>query len=536
MNFSKIAVAALSFNYSPWFVQGQGEEIRHRIGPWELHPIGNDVEDTEFGRILTYGDPTFINVNLKIEGNFETHQPTIEVFTGVGDGQACDEGNMLPNGHDGLTLLFFTDDEYSAYEPLMVTSNGSLGNANIEMKLHDPLAWTALNEDQADVGSFNACVRVTKKNEDTYVSFVDTLVKLNVNAEGTFQTFEKAITVVGTSTKSLEDNQTVEIGMDSYLCGPSDSGDPGRSYKIGQSFSICVGPTDDAIAEYGSVHVAVVGFQDVTCAETIKVVEDGQEMALTTVTANPENYKRANGVIVGSGVSSFETVVTPAYHTGLIAPNEASVTCSGTVELSFTDPNPPSTRFEKAGCVTLDAVTGYHHDLLGGGSDDDVQRCNDICNYFGNSYFVLDCPYTVDNKMYFACYCTNLEPESQLDTCPGANTENEEECSKTLVENSAYDFSFSDREVMVTTYRVTIPEDRRLTASFSTNSGDLLQRHLQESGNSASFGTEVLLSREDNADAAFGNLAAPAADTGAVPSTVMATAAGAVVVAAASLV
>ncbi|VEU41607.1 unnamed protein product [Pseudo-nitzschia multistriata] len=169
------------------------------------------------------------------------------------------------------------------------------------MKLHDPLAWTALNEDQADVGSFNACVRVTKKHDGTYVSFVDTLVDLNVDVAGTFQTFENAITVVGTSTKSLEENQTVEIGMDSYLCGPSDSGDPERSYKIGQSFSICVGPTEDAIAEYGSVHVAVVGFQDVTCAETVKVVEDGQEMALTTVTTNPENYKRANEVIVGSG-------------------------------------------------------------------------------------------------------------------------------------------------------------------------------------------------------------------------------------------
>ncbi|VEU39290.1 unnamed protein product [Pseudo-nitzschia multistriata] len=669
MNFSKIAVTALSFNYSPWFVQG--EEIKHKVGPWELHPIGNDVEGTRFGTVRA--DTDAVTIKLHVEGSFDD-QPTIEVFSGVADGEACATGTMITT--EGIDTLFSTVSE-SPLNELRVTSDGAIGLVIIGMSLHNDSFWTAINEDNTDVGTFNACVRVTKKHDGNYVSFVDTSIKVNINAEGKFQTFENAITVVGTSMKSLEQNQTKEIVMDSYLCGPSDSGNPERSYKIGQSFSICVGPTEAEKNNYD--YVAVVGFEDVTCAKTIKVVEDGDKTALTTVTTNPEGYKKAGEGTVGTGFSSFETVVTPEYYTGVIAPNEASVTCSGTVELSFTDPNPPAPKFTQVGCQNYVLYDRINYDMEADGAESDVQACNDHCHTRGYPYFILICPFTNENgekkidcachsfflphldcdtrgvektgqcdpslvssdykfgvgppvtiddtyqaiqspvyqvvpnspstkyekagcidhgfpynptdkatfpltnagsesdatkcndhcanlnKQYFVLDCPNGSDDERIYTCscadattssltdgicPGESpTEGysksgsfEPNCKADYISNSEYGFGFlrihpTKYNIMASpAYQVVAPGERRLTASFSTNSGDLLQRHLQESGNQedtrGSFGTEVLLSREDNA--VFGNLAAPAADTGAVPSTAMASAAGALVVAAAA--
>ena len=286
----------------------------------------------------------------------------------------------------------------------------------------------------------------------------------------------------------------------------------------------------------------MVGFKEVTCAETIKVVEEGQAKALTTVT-NPEGYKRAGEVTVGTGFSSFETVVTPEYHTGLIAPNQSSVRCSGTVELSFTKP----LKFTQVGCTEDVSLGRTDYDTKADGAEPDVQTCNDHCHTNGYTNFILVCPHTSfkSGNKGMSCSCTNNNFRDGVD-CEMRGLSKAYQCDLSLVSSdymfgvgNSVEIDGTEHSLESPVYKV-VPPQRRLTASFSTNSGDLLQRHLQESGKevdtSGSFGTEVLLSREDNVDAAFGDLAAPAADTGAVPSTVIATAAGAVVVAAASLV
>ena len=259
------------------------------------------------------------------------------------------------------------------------------------MNLHDSSVWTAVNGENPTIGTSDACAQVTKKHEDDYVSFFDTSIKVIIDAESKFQTFEKAITVVGTSMKSLEDNQKKTIKLDSYLCGPSDSGDPGCTYKIGQSFSICIGPSEDEKINYD--YLRVVAFEEVTCGE-IEVVEDGVETALTIVTTDPTNYKKADGASVGVGVLSFETVVTPKYYTGGSAEDEALVTCSGTVELvGFTEP----LKFKKAGCRKTPLERGLNGPLFpldNGGVESDVKQCNDFCKPTSETkYFLLDCPH-----------------------------------------------------------------------------------------------------------------------------------------------
>ncbi|VEU41666.1 unnamed protein product [Pseudo-nitzschia multistriata] len=345
--------------------------------------------------------------------------------------------------------------------------------------------------------------------------------------------------------KSLEDNQKKTIKLDSYLCGPSDSGDPGRTYKIGQSFSICVGPSEDEKINYD--YLCMVAFEEVTCGK-IEVVEDGVETALTIVTTDPTNNKKADGASVGVGVLSFETVVTPKYYTGNSAEDEALVTCSGTVELvGFTKP----LKFKKAGCRKTPLERGLNGPLFpldNGGVESDAKQCNDFCKPTSETkYFLLDCPhfFGLGGDNYYECFCVD-DIDDMNDTCTGeestssfATTKNSP-CKKEYISSeSKYQFDMGDKLLTSPVYHVN-HSDRRLTASFSTNSGNLLQRHLQESGNKAdtsgSFGTKVNLLQEDNADAVFGDLVAQAADTSAAPSTGMATAAGAVVAAAAALV
>ncbi|VEU43110.1 unnamed protein product [Pseudo-nitzschia multistriata] len=547
MNFSKIAVAALSFNCSPWFVQGDHDEIKHKVGPWELHPIGNDDTGTTFAFINTGdGADPMIDVVLHVEGDFGS-TPTIEVFTGGKESEACDLGNKIVDGHEGYTYEFKGISSGSPYDDLRVTSDGSIGQAVFKMKLHDDLAWTIRNSDNPNIGTFKACARVSKKHDNEYISFVDTLVKVHFDAEGRFDT---DFSIVGTSIMSLEQNEKETVELDSYLCGQSDSGNPEREYKVGQSFSICVGPTNAEKEKYD--YVAVVGFENVQCGPA-KVVVDGIATALTQVNTNPQEYRKADEP-VESGVSSFGTVVTPGYYSA----DKPTATCSGTVKLSFTNPK-PLLQYEKVGCGFIRNDPMEQYPLDSGGTEDDVKRCNDHCSDGGYEYFILGCPHTMvdDSPPEFFCVCTSgHDLEVTSETCPGSET-GINFCNPELVEDSLYEWAVSDHDLAFAVYDVTppnrrltgsfmsavykvTPPNRRLTASFSTNSGDLLQRHLQESGNKAdtsgSFGTEVLLSREENVDAAFGGLAAPAADTGAVPTTVTATAVGAFVAAAASLV
>ena len=124
MNFSKLIVAALSFNYSPWFVQG---EDLPKVGQWELHPIGNGSESPTFGVITT--DDDSITVVLTVEGSLPTSDdhPMIEVFTGVADGEACAEGTKIAEGDKGLSSDFTVASNYESYLALRVTSDGSIG-------------------------------------------------------------------------------------------------------------------------------------------------------------------------------------------------------------------------------------------------------------------------------------------------------------------------------------------------------------------------------------------------------------------------
>ncbi|VEU44068.1 unnamed protein product [Pseudo-nitzschia multistriata] len=295
------------------------------------------------------------------------------------------------------------------------------------MPLHDSSVWTPINADNFKVGTFEACVRISRKHDTDYVVFFDTFFSLKIDAKGLFQTFEQEILVEEFgNVQNYDKEETRKIGVDAYLCGPSTSANPGRSYAIGQSFHVCVGPKQ-AELEKG---FAVVGFHDVTCAGTDVVTDGDFADQLTSVARNPVDFidgkENPEAVATDAGVAYFETVVTPEFYAGSEA---GSFTCEGRVDLEQKSPE------EGVG--------------------------------------------------------------------------------------------------------VEIPT-RRLTASFSRHSDDLSRRHLQESGEAetdtdtgSSFGITVgLLPDGESADALFGDLAGPAADTGGVPGTAMATAAGAAVLAA----
>ena len=106
MHLPKLCLAALSIDRASWFVQGE----RHRIGDWEIHAIGDkeDGSDTPFAkmRVVEDGGDEFAVLAVNVEGKFtdgnsnsETwdgrYLPTIEAFSGVERGEACDTGDLL---------------------------------------------------------------------------------------------------------------------------------------------------------------------------------------------------------------------------------------------------------------------------------------------------------------------------------------------------------------------------------------------------------------------------------------------------------
>lgn len=337
MNFSKLSLVCLALDFGSRFVQAQGVANKNRVGKWELHSLSDaEIEVSDSDTPSTAA----VETEMFYEGFFADGQdPIVEIYAGVEVGAPCVTGTpATPLGETtpSLSVEFYTADtnDHPDLVENMVTSNGDIGYVQIHQTLigEDNPFWTPYKDDRPDVGTFSMCVRVCKKLETRYISYVDSLITVRYDHEGVFQSFAASIDVEEiSSTNEYVQDEFNSVPVEAFPCFTT--GSPiQETYKPGQRFSICVRPgEDDRQNGFG-----VSGFQEVTCAEESQIVKEGSYVvAITSVSSDTDavDFLDKDEVAVGPGTAVLTTTVLPTMVSG-----SGSMTCTGVVELTFTAP------------------------------------------------------------------------------------------------------------------------------------------------------------------------------------------------------
>lgn len=316
MRFYSASVVAL-------FLNGVSAQLSS-IGRYELLAAGNGTTNSPYGEVLSL-EP--LNGKVYIESH-PAANVTIELFANASGSLPCANGTLVENGNVTSTFEVFTGNALSYPKS---TSDGQIGVAEFSILDYTKAGiFTGSNGN----GVIDLCVRTSiKKDIDgingTYVSFVDSHLKINANLSAEFDTFSQDVNITATAALLQETSIVTTVEVESFLCGMAgiNQGIPIASgFKIGQDFRVCVRPTSEFTDSY-----SVVSFKNVTCGYRSLVNGAGVPGILTTVETNLTGSKTANGTLVGNGTAAFTSVVTSGYFDG----GKTSFTCDGEAVLAM---------------------------------------------------------------------------------------------------------------------------------------------------------------------------------------------------------
>ena len=210
--------------------------------------------------------------------------------------------------------------------------------AAAEFTIYDPYGT---QNAQSETGQLLYCVRVVvdtpamSPSEDS--TFIDTKFEITgeLNTESMdAKAINDAVRIFSNqpidSKKAYIATQSVEVEVKAFLCnipdGTSTEGNLQLQYGIGQTVSICVGPTGEYADKF-----EVTGFDSISCAnkgQTRKIVEGGETDFATNFKESPTGYidvLTGKTIAANTGVMAVQTKVT----TGLIQLGDTFMTCSG---------------------------------------------------------------------------------------------------------------------------------------------------------------------------------------------------------------
>jgi hypothetical protein len=216
--------------------------------------------------------------------------------------------------HPRATGAIMAATEFKIVDPFGSSSEGSLW-------------FPSFDDSSKNQGVLQYCVRVIVRAESEESSYIDTKFQIegNRNQEnfGDIRIFSNQ--AIDSKSAYVAD-QAIEI--DSFLCGIPGDANVGRLpiFGIGDTLSICVGPTE----EYASDH-KVVGFESVVCknkGQTRNLIDDeGVPDMITVVEMNTIGHidLLTATAVLKPGTLAVKTTIT----TGMVQLGDTSTVCTG---------------------------------------------------------------------------------------------------------------------------------------------------------------------------------------------------------------
>lgn len=132
----------------------------------------------------------------------------------------------------------------------------------------------------------------------------------------------------------------IVIPVATYQCSAPDESDvagkydPDRTFYLGQTFRVCVSPTEIYEEDY-----AVIGFQDIVCENSDRNITIINEFGIpdmyTTISLETIGFtKKSGGIITSSHTASINSVIT-ADLSGIFPDGETYFVCTGIVFLDY---------------------------------------------------------------------------------------------------------------------------------------------------------------------------------------------------------
>lgn len=323
MKFTSSALTIVTLSSSSLlFTQG----TKVPIGQYELLAAGEP-----YGEVFTL-EP--FNAKVYYEAKTGASIST-DVYSGVTGESPCDAGSKISSFN---TSAISSGPAYDT-----TTSDGTINS--VEITIADVKTSGAYSTTGGNNGKVNMCVRSylsadydSSSAGDEIVSFVDTHIDLNVDFTAKFQNFTQEVNITATASKTVEQNMTKNVEVESFLCASGSNAS--TSYKIGQDFSVCVRPTE----KYAKEGYAINGFKSVTCKNTgtsRALIKNSLADPLTTVSnaTVASEHLSVDGEKAGASAGAFGSVVTAGY----FANSENSFACEGEAKLTYTAPTPAPT-------------------------------------------------------------------------------------------------------------------------------------------------------------------------------------------------